>query len=149
MVDLSDVFGVAVLVGSLAIVVLSLVLLRGRPGLTRLLESLFEAVLVPERGRRFFALLVLEGGLFLLTGVLLGLRSLGVDLAVDADLPVAVVFLAGIVTLGAVAWTAFGRRALSSGERDVLRQGAPTVLESLWMAPYRLDDPDEERGTDR
>jgi len=140
--DLSDAVGVVVLVASLAIGGLSLFLLRGNARFSTILSAFAQVTLIPERRRRFLLLLWVTAVCFLATGVLFGLNDLGVSPWVDPDLPVAIAFLAGMIGLGALTWVGLSPRPLTEPERAVAKEEAPTILESLWMVPYRRDDED-------
>jgi hypothetical protein len=135
--DLSDAVGVAVLVDSLATVGMSVVLLRGRLRPSRVLEALAQVALLPGRRRRFLQLLMLEAGFFVVIGILLGLDGLGIAFPIDPDFPLAAAFLGGMLMMGWISWTALRPQSLSSEERADLARNAPSILESLWMAPYR------------
>jgi len=138
--DLSDVIGIVVLFVSLGIGGLTLFLLRGKARLDTIRSAFAQVTVVPERRRRFLLFLWIEVACFLATGVLLGLSSLGVQLTADPDLLFAISFLAGMVTLGALAWVGLSPRSLTESEREAAEKDAPTILESLWMVPYRRLD---------
>lgn len=140
MTDLSDALGVLVLIVSLAVGGLGLVLLRGNARFGAILSAFAQVALVPERRRRFLILLWLASVCFLATGVLFGLSDLGVGLVSDPDLPISIAFLSGMSTLGAVTWVGLSPRALTEDERAAARTDAPTILESLWLAPYQRDE---------
>jgi hypothetical protein len=144
--DLSTFVGIAVLIVSLAVGGFALFLLRGdaRPG--AILSALVQVTLIPERRRRFLLLLWVATVFFLITGVLLGLYHLGWQLSSDPDLWFTATFLAGVLALGGVAWVGLSPRTLSESERATAEKDAPTILESLWMVPYRgLDETPTKR----
>jgi hypothetical protein len=141
--DLSDALGVAVLFVSLGVGGLSLVLLRGNARFEAILSAFAQVTVIPERRRRFLLLLWVVAFCFLVTGVLFGLDDLGVQVTSDPDLLVAVTFLAGMIALGALAWVGLSPRLLTPGEQAAARKEAPTILESLWIAPYRQKDEEQ------
>jgi len=138
--DLSDAVGVVVMLASIAVGGLALFLLRGKARFSAILSAFAQVTLVPERRRRFLLLLWVAAVCFLATGILFGLNDLGVAITSDPDLLVAVAFLAGMIALGALAWVGLSPRALTEGERAAAEKDAPSILESLWMAPYRQLD---------
>jgi hypothetical protein len=138
--DLSDAVGVVVLFVSLGVGGLSLVLLRGNARLGAILSAFAQVTVIPERRRRFLLLLWVEAVCFLATGVLFGLNDLGVQVTADPDLLVAIAFLAGMVTLGALVWVGLSPRPLTAMERTTAEKDAPTILESLWTVPYRQSE---------
>jgi len=138
--DLSDAVGVVVMIASVAVGGLSLFLLRGKARFSAILSAFAQVTLVPERRRRFLLLLGVAAVCFLATGILFGLNDLGVAIASDPDLPVAVTFLAGMIGLGALAWVGLSPRSLTEEERSAAEKDAPSILESLWMVPYRQQD---------
>jgi amino acid transporter len=147
MTDLSALVGVAVLFVSVATGALALYLLRGSARLDSILSAFAQVTVVPARRRRFLLLLWVEVVCFLVTGVLLGLYRLGVQLTSDPDLLYTASFFAGMATLGALVYTGLSPRRLTELERAAAEQEAPTILESLWMVPYRrMDDPPPKRG---
>jgi hypothetical protein len=79
------------------------------------------------------------------TGVLLGLYRLGLQLTSDPDLFFTISFLAGMATLGALVWVGLSPRPLTEHERATAEKDAPTILESLWMVPYRRMDEDPSK----
>jgi hypothetical protein len=134
--DLADPVGVAVLVVSLPTAGITIVLLRGRLRPSGILEALVLLSLVRERRQRFRHLLVLLASFFVLTGVPMGLRASGVVFPFDPDLPETAAFLAGMIAMGLASWTAFRPRSLSPDDRADLERDAPSMPESLDMAPH-------------
>jgi len=143
--DLSDAVGVVVLFVSVGIGGLALVLLRGNARLGAILSALTQVTMIPERRRRFLVLLWVTTLCFLATGVVFGLNDLGTPLTSDSDLSVAVAFLAGMLALGALMWVGLSPRHLTESERVAAEKDAPTILESLWMVPYRREGDEAPR----
>ncbi|HLM91813.1 MAG TPA: hypothetical protein VK424_07190 [Thermoplasmata archaeon] len=137
MSDWSDAVGVVVLINSLGIGVFSLGLLVRNARLLPLRSAFAQITLVPTRRRRFMILVWVEVLCFLSTGILFGLYNLGIQLEADSDLPFTVSFLAGMVTLGALAWVGLRTRPLTAEERADVERDVPTILESLWMIPFQ------------
>jgi hypothetical protein len=144
--DLSAIVGIVVLFVSLGVGGLALFLLRGNARLNAILRAFAQVTLVPARRRLFLLLLWVEVVCFLVTGVLLGLYRLGFQLTADPDLFFATSFLAGMATLGALVWVGLSPRPLTELERTTAEKDAPSILESLWMVPYRrLDEAPSKR----
>lgn len=146
MSDLSDAVGIVVLFVSFGVGGPSLVLLRGNARFSEILSAFAQVTLLPERRRRFLELLGIEAACFLATGVLFGLDDLGLAFSQDPDLLIEVAFLAGMIALGALVWIGLSPRVLTDRERVAAEKDAPTVLESLWLVPYRRANEDPARG---
>ncbi|MGP8072288.1 MAG: hypothetical protein ACLPZM_04065 [Thermoplasmata archaeon] len=147
MSDLSATVSILVLFVSVGVGGLTLFLLRGDARPQAILSALAQVTLIPERRRRFLLLLWASAVCFLVTGVLLGLYRLGLQLGDDPDLWFSISFLVGMLALGALAWVGLSPRPLTESERAAAERDAPNMLESLWMAPYRgLDESPPKRG---
>jgi len=140
--DLSELIGVVVLIVSVLIGGFSLFLLRGRATPGAVVQAFLQVTLIPERRRQFLTLVAAVVLCFLLTGVLFGLYELGVRLSSDADLPLAISFLAGMFALGGLAWVGLSPRTLTESEKTAAEADAPKIVQSLWMVPYNPPDPD-------
>lgn len=146
MSDLSGALGVAVLFVSIGVGGLTLFLLRGKARLSEILSAFAQVTIVPKRRRQFLVLLWVVVVCFLVTGILLGLYRLGVQLTGDPDLLFSVSFLVGMIALGAWVWVGLSPRPLTELERATAEDDAPAILESLWTVPYqRMDDPRPRR----
>jgi len=134
--------GIAVLFVSLGIGGLSFFLLRGNARLGAVLSAFLQVSLIPERRRRFLILVSIEVLCFLATGLIFGLQNLGVQLSYDPDLPLAIAFLASMLTLGALVWVGLTPRPLTEDEREAAARDAPAVLQGLWLVPVQRSDAD-------
>ena len=137
MSDLSDLVGVALLFVSAGVLGVSLVFLFGKARHRQIQAAFAQVTLLPERRRTFLAFLALETGLFFATGVLFGLSQFGYAVGPDPDLLPGLLFVAGTLSMGGLAWVVLRPRLLTEEERLRAREAAP-MLESLWMMPYRL-----------
>jgi len=136
MPDLSDYVGGIILVASFAIGGLALYLLRGNARPSAVVSAFLQVTLIPERRRQFLFFVAITVVCFLVTGVLFGLYELGARIPTDSDLPLAGAFLAGMFSLGGLAWVGLSPRILTQSERAAAEADAPKIVESLWMIPY-------------
>ena len=148
MLDLSDAVGISTLFVAVGVGALALYLTRGKARLGPIQSAFAQVTLIPHRRQRFLLLLWVEVLFFLAAGVFLGLYHLGIEISNDPDLLFTVAFLGGTVTLGALTWVGLSPRPLTEEERAIAERDSPTVMESLWMVPYRrLDEENERRKT--
>jgi len=147
--DSSDVVGIATLFVAIGISGLALYLVRGKARLNHIQSAFAQMTLVPRRRQQFLILLWVEVICFLVGGVFLGLYDFGVSLSKDPDLLFTVAFLGGIVALGGLIWVGFRPRRLSEEEMGRAERDASTVMESIWMVPYRRLDEGFQRRKQR
>lgn len=144
MTDLVDeATGLALVVATILFSGLSLFLMRGTGRGGSVMDGLIQVIFLPEKRRKYLWIMSLEGAMFVLGGLLLGVFLLA-GLPIDLGLSLFVgIFLAG---LGFMSWrTALGLRAtaLTEEQKEAVRRDLPNSLEGLAFIPLQGESKDD------
>ncbi|MCI4340234.1 MAG: hypothetical protein L3J73_03070 [Thermoplasmata archaeon] len=102
-----------------------------------MVESMMQRSFLPEKQRRYLAVLSIEGGMILLSGLIWGLQAAGALPVFVANWLLAPLLAIGIVCVTTITWLGLRPSHLSSQEQVVLRNRA---LVSLVLAPMADHD---------
>jgi len=138
---LDQAVGIGLLLATIGFSAASVILLqRSRSGAS-VMDGMVQLVFLPEKRRTYLWIMSIEGGLFVLSGIVLGaflLTGLPLDLGLSAFL---VLFVAAIAMMS---WrTVLGLRptVLTEEQKETVRRELPNSLSGLAFIPLQGEEP--------